>query len=189
MPDTVNSRKYPSAKEVTDIHRNSDVDHRAESQHHTLGKSRTQASPGDHTHDGGTSQPLLTDFITGNIGTLQGHKDAIKQIMAALADIGLGDSTSNSGNWNDARIGSTNATWTSAGTTSDTIVVTFSPAMGAAPRISLTPRTSATVVIVPYVIAAGTITGFSFRLVAATSQTAGTSIPVEWIAIAPVAFT
>lgn len=56
----------PPAEVVNDFHTYSDVDARAESQHHTLGASPTQASPGDHTHDGGDSKLLLEGLsITG----------------------------------------------------------------------------------------------------------------------------
>lgn len=126
---------------------------------------------------------------TQNIGTDQGQKDLLKILLTALAPMGIKDSTTMSGNWNDVRIGSINGTFGTAGTNGDTVVVTFSPAMAGAPRIALTPRTSATVLIVPYIIAAGTTTGFSFKLVASASQSAGTNIPVEYIAVAPVAYT
>jgi len=57
----------PPAATVDDFHTNSDVDARAESQHHTLGPGPNQASPGDHRHDGGDSALLLENqFITGS---------------------------------------------------------------------------------------------------------------------------
>jgi hypothetical protein len=57
----------PPAAAVEDFHTNSDVDARAESQHHTLGPGPNQASPGDHRHDGGDSSLLLENqFITGS---------------------------------------------------------------------------------------------------------------------------
>jgi hypothetical protein len=57
----------PPAAAVEDFHTNSDVDSRAESQHHTLGPGPNQASPGDHRHDGGDSSLLLENqFITGS---------------------------------------------------------------------------------------------------------------------------
>lgn len=42
--------KSPSAKEVEELHRNSDVDGRPEAQHHTLGDGPNQAAAGDHDH-------------------------------------------------------------------------------------------------------------------------------------------
>lgn len=47
-----------SAAEVTLLHRQSDVDSSPQSQHHTLGTHRGQASPGDHIHDGVTSKKM-----------------------------------------------------------------------------------------------------------------------------------
>lgn len=49
----------PPNQVVDDFHENSDLDARAEAQHHTLGPGPTQASPGNHTHDGGDSALLL----------------------------------------------------------------------------------------------------------------------------------
>jgi hypothetical protein len=49
----------PPNQVVDDFHENSDLDARAESQHHTLGPGPTQASPGNHKHDGGDSSLLL----------------------------------------------------------------------------------------------------------------------------------
>lgn len=48
----------PSPKEVELFHKNSDKDGSPTSIHHTLGNGPNQASPGDHTHDGGTSKEL-----------------------------------------------------------------------------------------------------------------------------------
>ena len=60
----------PTAQEVDDFHQNSDVDSRAESLHHTLGPNPNQASPGDHTHDGGDSELLLlNETISGSRAT------------------------------------------------------------------------------------------------------------------------
>jgi len=57
----------PPAAAVDDFHTNSDLDARAESQHHTLGPGPNQASPGNHRHDGGDSALLLENqFITGS---------------------------------------------------------------------------------------------------------------------------
>ena len=43
---------------VNKFHTRSDVDSKIWSQHHTLGIKATQASPGDHNHDGSTSKIL-----------------------------------------------------------------------------------------------------------------------------------
>lgn len=49
----------PDARKVEEFHANADTDTRPESLHHTLGPSPSQAAPGDHMHDGGTSSQLL----------------------------------------------------------------------------------------------------------------------------------
>lgn len=60
----------PPAQAVDDFHTNSDVDARAESLHHTLGPNPTQASPGDHRHDGGDSALILEgETISGSRAT------------------------------------------------------------------------------------------------------------------------
>lgn len=87
------TEQYPSAKTVTDFHRNSDVDTRSESQHHTLGTGRTNSSPGDHKHDGGSSLALMPDIIFSGVITSY-NKSVLKQIMAALVQLGATDTTS-----------------------------------------------------------------------------------------------
>ena len=42
----------PSAQEVNSFHLNSDKDSSALALHHTLGLGATQASPGNHSHNG-----------------------------------------------------------------------------------------------------------------------------------------
>lgn len=46
----------PSGQSVNDFHGRSDVDSSIFAQHHTIGLTRTQASAGDHTHDGTSSK-------------------------------------------------------------------------------------------------------------------------------------
>lgn len=59
-----------TAVEVEDFHTNSDVDLRAEALHHTLGAAPSQASPGNHTHNGGDSSLILDGMvITGSRAT------------------------------------------------------------------------------------------------------------------------
>jgi hypothetical protein len=80
----------PSTEEVENFHTNSDVDVRAESQHHTLGPGPSQASPGNHNHDGGTS-PLILDglSITGSR-----NSDAWRlSVNALLVRLGADDNT------------------------------------------------------------------------------------------------
>jgi hypothetical protein len=54
-----------SAAQVNELHINSDVDSSAISQHHTLGTLATQASPGDHVHDGRSSKRIKFSDIEG----------------------------------------------------------------------------------------------------------------------------
>jgi hypothetical protein len=60
----------PPSQVVDDFHENSDVDSRAEAQHHTLGPNPNQAAPGNHTHDGGDSALILEgETISGSRDT------------------------------------------------------------------------------------------------------------------------
>jgi len=80
----------PPAEQVNDFHTNSDVDSRAEAQHHTLGAQPTQASPGDHTHNGGSSALLLEGFVL----TGSRNSDAWRQqVNAILVRLGAVDQT------------------------------------------------------------------------------------------------
>lgn len=80
----------PDASIVDDFHTNADTDIRPESLHHTLGSNGTQAAPGDHTHDGGNSQLLLTGYtLTGS----RGGNAALPGLIAALVRLGATDST------------------------------------------------------------------------------------------------
>lgn len=85
--------QYPTvpAEQVEAFHQSSDVDLRAEAQHHTLGPGASQASPGDHIHDGGTSPLLLSGVtLTGS----RGGNAALPSIIQALVKLGATDSTS-----------------------------------------------------------------------------------------------
>lgn len=80
-----------TAEEVEAFHTNSDTDTRAEAQHHTLGASSTQAAPGNHKHDGGDSELLLTGLtITGS----RGGNTSLPSIIACLVRLGATDSSS-----------------------------------------------------------------------------------------------
>lgn len=87
---TIDSVDRATAEEVELFHTNSDLDLRAESQHHTLGPSPSQASPGDHKHDGGDSALLLADeTITGSR-----NSDAWRlSVNAILVKLGATDSS------------------------------------------------------------------------------------------------
>jgi hypothetical protein len=75
---------------VEKLHQNADTDNNQLAVHHTLGPGHNQASPGDHSHDGGTSTQLLEGV------TLSGSKGgnaALASVVAALVGLGATDST------------------------------------------------------------------------------------------------
>jgi len=78
----------PTADEVDAFHQNSDLDSRSEAQHHTLGPGPSQAAPGNHRHDGGDSELLLTGVtITGS----RGGNTSLPSIIGALVRLGAKD--------------------------------------------------------------------------------------------------
>src|SRR3546814_7977535 len=82
----------PSAKELVDFHTHDDVDGSQKAHHHTLGPAHNQASPGDHSHDGGSSPkifPLDNFTITGS----RGGNAAVAAIIDALELLGATDGT------------------------------------------------------------------------------------------------
>ena len=74
----------PPAQVVDDFHTNSDIDSRAEAQHHTLGPQPTQASPGDHTHDGGDSRLLLEGTVLAGSRDSDAWRQAVNAILVRL---------------------------------------------------------------------------------------------------------
>lgn len=83
-------KAVPTAEEVEDFHQNSDVDTRAESQHHTLGPMPNQAAKGDHKHDGGDSSLLLEGM------TISGSRNSDTwrlSVNAILVRLGATDSS------------------------------------------------------------------------------------------------
>lgn len=81
----------PSADLVVKFHRNAPVDSRTEDIHHTLGPGPSQASPGDHSHDGGDSPLLLEGYTL--VGSKANPTTVLPSIIAALARLGAKDST------------------------------------------------------------------------------------------------
>lgn len=80
----------PGADAVDLFHQNADVDVRKESMHHTLGPVGTQASPGDHNHDGGSSALLLEGFtITGS----RSDGTALLSVIQTVVRLGAKDSS------------------------------------------------------------------------------------------------
>lgn len=83
-------RSSTTATDVDDFHEQSDLNTRSESQHHTLGSSQGQASPGNHMHDGGASPYLWTgNTIVGS----RGGNMALSSVIAILVQKGAVDGT------------------------------------------------------------------------------------------------
>jgi hypothetical protein len=85
----------PTSEAVRDFHTNSDLDGSVKAQHHTLGPNAFQASPGNHSHDGGSSQvldlPLAGYTVSGSKTT--GDLAFRNSITAALVKLGATDGT------------------------------------------------------------------------------------------------
>jgi hypothetical protein len=83
-------KRFPSPKEVEVYHTNSDKDGSPTSIHHSLGNGPNQSSPGDHTHDGGSSKQLLDGTsITGS----RAGGAALISVINALKQLGATDAT------------------------------------------------------------------------------------------------
>lgn len=80
----------PESRLVLDFHTNSDLNGSSASQHHSLGLTRGEASPGDHMHDGSTSKLLLTGFT---ISGAKGGNTALASVIAILVSMGATDSS------------------------------------------------------------------------------------------------
>lgn len=81
---------FNSTSNPQELHRYADKDSGPMSLHHTLGVGVHQASPGDHSHDGGTSR-LLLDGIT--LTGAKGGSAFNSSIVAALVALGATDNT------------------------------------------------------------------------------------------------
>lgn len=91
VPEVKKPDPYPSAQDVLNAHKNSDVDNSETSQHHTLGPESYQASPGDHTHDGGNSPLLLSGYTLNGVKANPGT--VLPSIIQCLARLGATDAT------------------------------------------------------------------------------------------------
>ena len=77
----------PPNQVVDDFHENSDLDARAEAQHHTLGPGPTQAAAGNHTHDGGDSSLLLEGETISGTRTTDAWRLSVNAILVRLGAI------------------------------------------------------------------------------------------------------
>lgn len=77
----------PASNVVDDFHTNSDVDLRAEAQHHTLGPGSNQASSGQHRHDGGDSPLILEGFTITGSRTTDAYRLSINALLVRLGAV------------------------------------------------------------------------------------------------------
>lgn len=84
------SYETPSPQRVTDFHKYSDLDSGNSAQHHTLGRSDRQAAPGNHIHDGITSELILRD---AEVSGSRGDGTALQSIIGLLVQMGAVDNT------------------------------------------------------------------------------------------------
>jgi hypothetical protein len=80
-------------REVERIHQAADTDGSPKAAHHTLGPFPNQASPGNHTHDGGSSAILPLVLDTVSITGSKSSGAALDSIIAALVTLGATDLT------------------------------------------------------------------------------------------------
>ncbi len=74
---------------VDDLHANSDLDSSTLAQHHSLGIFPSQATPGDHIHDGRTSKKLTAIQAAISVTGSRGGNAALASLLTALATEGL----------------------------------------------------------------------------------------------------
>lgn len=77
----------PPNQVVDDFHENSDVDSRAEAQHHTLGPNPNQAASGNHTHDGGDSSLLLEGQTISGSRDTDAWRISVNAILVRLGAV------------------------------------------------------------------------------------------------------
>ena len=90
IPTGATSYEHVPSKDVSDFHKYSDLDGNNKSQHHTLGAGANQASPGNHSHDGGASQALIgidTSAFVDNFSNqnINGQKNFIQPIVGSIS--------------------------------------------------------------------------------------------------------
>lgn len=90
-PGKTSSDAEPDQRAVLAFHRNDDLDSRPEAHHHSLGKGRNQGSEGSHSHDGTTSNALLSTSITGS--RTNNVSSILDQIINELTKIGITNAT------------------------------------------------------------------------------------------------
>ncbi len=76
----------PSAEEVNRFHSKSDKDSGVTAEHHTLGKMRNQAAPGNHNHSGIDSRKIGAGMKLSITGA-KGGNAAVASIITMLAQV------------------------------------------------------------------------------------------------------
>lgn len=91
--DAINGKTPPSQKVIDWLHGRVSTQ-KATDIHHRLGTADTDASPGNHTHDGKNSYPLFSenDILTDISNTATGTQiaTAVNKINALLRQLGAG---------------------------------------------------------------------------------------------------
>lgn len=95
--DSFTSKSPPSAAFVNWFLAQGDTQS-AKSPLHRLGTKENDAAPGNHKHDGRTSQYLFdpaVDIVHGDLSTLAGVRLAVKELLVILRKVGITDQTTN----------------------------------------------------------------------------------------------
>lgn len=74
----------PPYQAVQQFHTNADANADTNALHHTLGSQAAQASPGDHTHDGGLSNPLFQGKTISGVRGSSAYNQSIEALLVAL---------------------------------------------------------------------------------------------------------
>lgn len=90
-PEAKPADPSPPREMVVAFHKNAPRDTKKEDIHHTLGPSPHQASPGDHTHNGSDSMPILSGYIL--TGSRSNWDTASASIINALVRLGATNNT------------------------------------------------------------------------------------------------
>jgi hypothetical protein len=74
----------PAYEAVQAFHTNADVDADTNALHHTVGSQPAQASPGDHTHDGGSSSPILQGTTISGVRGTAAYQASLEAALVRL---------------------------------------------------------------------------------------------------------
>lgn len=185
--DSGNTRNFPSAKEVADFHRNSDVDRDFNSLHHTVGNNRFQVASGTHVHDGSSGQTLVDTVFAGDTGDPKDQPDILQAILGALTNVGAVNNTSQSSGkilaiqWGEAVI-----TWGTTTTISANTVIPLTAGLFATyPTVMIVRSAGGTLAnqIIESQVSGRTVSSFTMRAISAVARAATDTFTITWIAI------